>query len=158
MKLLLRVHLVLGLLVSLPLLGWAASGLFYALPGQVAGGATYAPIDAARVRVGPAQALAAANALAGRALPITALTLEEKDGALAWEAIGGLGMDSVTVDAVTGAARLTAPPDARTRFFRQAHFWWFAGRAQTALLALFAALSCASVVSGLWLATRRIRA
>lgn len=154
---LVRLHLLLGLAVSLPLLLWSSSGFLYALPGQVQGGATYAAIDPARVRISPADALARASAFAGRPLPITALTLEQKNGRVAYEAIGGLGMDSVTVDAETGAGALTAPPSRRTQFFRQAHFFWFAGRAQVPLLAGAALLSFASAVTGLLLATRRLR-
>lgn len=157
MRLLLRVHLVLGLAVSVPLFFWSLSGLVYALPGAVEGGGSYAAIEPARLQVGPAQALRAANLFAGRPLPITALTLAQKDGRLAWEAVGGLGMDSVTIDAGSGTAALTAPPSAATRFFRQAHFLYFSGRAQVPLLLLFAALSCCSVLSGLWLATRRLK-
>jgi len=158
MRILLRLHLVLGLLVSVPLFCWSLSGLLYALPGAVESGPAYAAIEPARLRVAPAEALAQADRFAGRALPITALTLALKDGRLAWEAVGGLGMDSVSVDAESGQAGLTARPGAATRFFRQAHFFYFAGRAQVPLLAFFAALSCASVVSGLALAARRLGA
>lgn len=151
-----RLHLLLGLAVSVPLLLWSSSGFLYALPGQVAGGAAYSAIDPARVRISPAEALRRASDLAGRPLPITALTLAQKDGRVAYEAIGGLGMDSVTIDAETGVAALTAPPSRRTQFFRQAHFFWFAGRGQLPLLAGFALLACASVATGLCLATRRL--
>lgn len=156
MRCLLRLHLVLGLAVSVPLFFWSLSGLVYALPGAVESGGAYAAIEPARLRISPGDALARANQFAGRALPITALTLAQKDGQLAWEAVGGLGMDSISVDAKSGKATLTAPPSAATRFFRQAHFFSFAGSAQVPLLALFAALSCCSVLSGLALAARRL--
>ncbi len=154
---LVRIHLALGLAVSTPLFFWALSGLLYALPGQVDGGGAYAAIDPSRLRLDPAEALRRASELAGRPLSITALTLQQRDGRLAYEAIGGMGMDSVTVDAETGAVQLTSPPRPLTRFFRQAHFFWFAGRLQIPLLVLCAALSCASVLSGLLLALRRLR-
>ena len=157
MRFLLRVHLLLGLAVSVPLFFWSLSGLVYAMPGAVEGGGSYAAIEPARLEIDPAQALRAASLFAGRPLPITALTLAQKDGRLAWEAVGGLGIDSITIDAESGAASLTAPPRAATRFFRQAHFFYFSGRAQVPLLLLFAALSSCSVLSGLLLATRRLR-
>ena len=158
---LVRIHLALGLAVSAPLFFWALSGLLYALPGQVSspeggGGGAYAAIDPARLLVSPTEALRRASDFAGRPLPITALTLQQRDGRVTYEAIGGLGMDSVTVDAETGAAALTAPPRPLARFFRQAHFFYFAGRFQILLLASFAALSCASVLTGLLLASRRL--
>ena len=155
---LVRIHLALGLAVSAPLFFWSLSGLLYALPGQVDGGGAYAAIDPSRLKVGPGEALRRASEFAGRPLPVTALTLQQRDGAVAWEAIGGMGMDSVTVDAETGAARLTPAPRPLTRFFRQAHFFWFADRLQVPLLVLCAALACGSVLSGLLLAARRLAA
>jgi uncharacterized iron-regulated membrane protein len=151
-----RIHLALGLAVSVPLLLWSASGLVYALPGQVLGGASYAAIEPGRIRILPDEALRRASAVAGRTLPTTALTLEQKDGRLAYEAVGGLGMDSITVDAESGAAALTPPPPALTRFFRQAHFFAFAGRAQVPLLAGCALLALCSVLTGLLLAARML--
>jgi uncharacterized iron-regulated membrane protein len=154
---LVRLHLALGLAVSVPLFFWALSGLVYTVSSSEDGGGAYAAIEPSRVRLGPAEALRRASDFAGHALPITALTLQQRDGRATYEAIGGLGMDSVTVDAESGKASLTAPPRPRTRFFRQAHFFYFAGRLQIPLLAAFAALSCASVLSGLLLASRRLR-
>ncbi len=139
----------------MPLFFWALSGLLYALPVSSVAGSSYAAIDPARLLVAPPEALRRASDFAGRPLPVTALTLQQRDGRLSYEAIGGLGMDSVTVDAETGAASLTAPPQPLTRFFRQAHFFYFAGRFQIPLLVFFAALSCASLLSGLLLAWRR---
>jgi len=66
-------HLILGLLVSIPVLAWALSGFLYALPNTVEGG-TVEKIDAARVKITPAEAIAKANELAGKKLPTTALT------------------------------------------------------------------------------------
>jgi hypothetical protein len=72
-------HLILGLLVSIPVLAWALSGFLYALPNTVEGG-TVEKIDAARVKITPAEAIAKANELAGKKLPTTALTLLMKTG------------------------------------------------------------------------------
>ena len=56
-----------------------------------------------------------------------------RDGRPVWEAIGGLGGSSLLVDAESGDVRATPPADARTRFFRTAHFWFFAGSSQVAV-------------------------
>lgn len=143
-----RVHLVLGLLVAVPTFFWAASGLLYSLPGQVEG-STYARIDPAQVRVPAAEALR----LAGR--PVSALTLQNRNGREEWSAVAG--MEEVRVDARTGAVE-KAQAGARTAFFRQAHFWWFLGGAQRIAIPLFALLSCASSLTGLWLARKALRA
>jgi hypothetical protein len=45
----------------------------------------------------------------------------------------------------------TPPPRALTRYFRQAHFYFFAGSWQVTALILFAALACISAISGLYL-------
>jgi len=74
-----RAHVWLGLAVAVPVLLWASSGLLYALPGAVEGGQVEA-IDAARVRVPPGEAMRRADEFAGRALPVTALTLLMRDG------------------------------------------------------------------------------
>jgi len=137
-----RVHLVLGLLVALPLLAWTSSGLLYSLPNQVQG-ARYGHIDFAQVRVGPREAAL----LAGK--PLSALTLQFRDGHTEWDAIAGL--DELRIDAGTGAVEAVRV-DGRTAFFREAHFWWFTGGAQRWLVPLFALLACASSLSGLLLA------
>lgn len=80
MKALYRIHLVLGLIVSLPLLGWTTSGLWSALPTTAGGGTVYAAISTDRILISPAAAIERARAFAGKPLPITALTLEQKDG------------------------------------------------------------------------------
>ncbi|HVQ56742.1 MAG TPA: PepSY domain-containing protein, partial [Pyrinomonadaceae bacterium] len=98
-------HLILGLLVSIPVLAWALSGFLYALPNTVEGG-TVEKIDAARVKVSPAEAIAKANELAGKQLPTTALTLLMKDGRPQYQSIGGLGADSIFIDAETGEAKM----------------------------------------------------
>jgi uncharacterized iron-regulated membrane protein len=157
-----RAHIWLGVAVAVPVLAWASSGLLYAWPGAVEGGAVET-IDASRVRVGATEAIARANAFAGRELPTTALTLLTREGRPVYQSIGGMGADSLLVDAETGEVSKTPPPDAKTRYFRQAHFYFFAGRAQVPLLVLISALACLSAASGiylnlaLWRARRRAR-
>ena len=52
-----QLHIFLGVLVAIPVLAWALSGLLYAWPNTVEGG-VIENIDAARVAVTPADALA----------------------------------------------------------------------------------------------------
>ena len=156
-----RAHIWLGLIVAVPVLAWATSGLLYAWPNAVEGGQVEA-IDAARVRVTPVDALERAHAFAGRRLPLTALTLLVRDGRPVYQAVGGMGADSLLIDAETGAVVRTPPPGALTRYFRQAHFYFFAGHWQVPLLVLFSALASASALSGIylnwqWWRTRALR-
>jgi len=159
-KFIYQTHLILGLLVSIPVLAWALSGFLYALPNTVEGG-TVEKIDVVRVKVTPAEAMASANELAGKTLPTTALTLLMKDGRPQYQSIGGLGADSIFIDAETGVAKMADPPSAKTRFFREAHFYFFAGSWQVTLLLVFSALACLSAISGIYLSivywTRQIR-
>lgn len=156
----LRVHIWLGLLVSVPVLAWAVSGFLYALPNTVEGGKVEV-IDRNRVRIGPAQAIGRANDLAGRELPTTALTLLMKDGKPYYQSIGGMGADSILINAETGEVLKTPPPNLATRFFRQAHFYYFAGSWQVTLLLVFSAIASLSAITGIylncvyWLAPRR---
>src|ERR1051325_5543617 len=143
MRLIYRVHTWLGLVVALPVLAWGSSGLLYAWPEAVEGGKVER-IDAARVKVSPQEALSRASEFAGRELPTTALTLVMRGGRPVYQAVGGMGADSLLVDAETGAVIKTPPPGMLTRYFRQAHFYFFAGRWQVPLLVLFSALSCLS--------------
>ncbi|HVF57532.1 MAG TPA: PepSY domain-containing protein [Pyrinomonadaceae bacterium] len=145
-----RAHIWLGLLVSIPVLAWASSGLLYAWPGAVEGGKVEA-IDAARVRIGAPEAMRRAHDFAGRQLPTTALTLLMRDGRPVYQSIGGMGAGSLFIDAETGEVRSAPPPDARTRYFRQAHFYYFAGSWQVPLLILLSALACLSAASGIYL-------
>lgn len=145
-----QLHLILGLFVSIPVLAWALSGFMYALPNTVEGG-TVEKIDAVRVKISPAEAIAKANELAGKALPTTALTLLMKDGRPQYQSIGGLGADSIFIDAETGEARSSEPPTWRTSFFREAHFYFFAGGWQVTLLLIFSALACLSAITGIYL-------
>jgi uncharacterized iron-regulated membrane protein len=145
-----QLHLVLGIVVSIPVLAWALSGFLYALPNTVEGG-TVEKIDAARVKVAPADAMSRANELSGKTLPTTALTLLMKDGRPQYQSIGGLGADSIFIDAETGVASFSQPPTLKTRFFREAHFYFFAGGWQVALLLVFSALAALSALTGIYL-------
>ncbi|MDQ3648989.1 MAG: PepSY domain-containing protein [Acidobacteriota bacterium] len=145
-----RAHIWLGVVVAVPVLLWSSSGLLYAWPGAVEGGKVEV-IDAARVRVSATEALDGAHRFAGTRLPTTALTLLMRDGRPVYQAVGGMGADSLLVDAETGAVIKTPPPGAKTRFFRQAHFYYFAGSWQVPLLILMAALACLSAISGIYL-------
>ncbi|MEP7212650.1 MAG: PepSY domain-containing protein [Acidobacteriota bacterium] len=149
-KLIYQVHLLLGVAVSIPVLAWALSGLLYALPNMVEGG-TVEQIDSVRVKVSPPDAIAKASELAGKQLPTTALTLLMKDGRPQYQSIGGLGADSIYIDAETGAAKMSEPPTWKTKFFREAHFYFFAGSWQVTLLVFFSALAALSAASGIYL-------
>lgn len=149
-KFIYQAHLLLGVVVSIPVLAWALSGLLYALPNTVEGG-TVEKIDATRVRVAPPEAMAKANELAGKQLPTTALTLLMKDGRPQYQSVGGLGADSIFIDAETGDASFSKPPTLKTRFFREAHFYFFAGSWQVTLLVIFALLTALSAATGIYL-------
>lgn len=149
-KLVYQLHLFLGMIVSIPLLAWALSGFLYALPNAVEGG-TVEKIDVGRVKVTPGEAMVMANTLAGKQLPVTALTLLMKDGRPQYQAIGGLGADSIFIDAETGEASFSKPPGWKTRFFREAHFYYFAGSWQVGLLLAFSGLAALSALTGIYL-------
>lgn len=149
-KFIYQTHLILGILVSIPVLAWSLSGFLYALPNTVEGG-TVEEIDASRVKIAPPEAIAKANELAGKQLPTTALTLLMKDGKPQYQSIGGLGADSIFIDAETGLAKMADPPTARTRFFREAHFYFFAGTWQVTLLLVFSGLAALSAITGIYL-------
>lgn len=145
-----QIHLWLGIFVSIPVLAWALSGFLYALPNTVEGGKVDV-IARERVRVTPAEAIEKAHRFAGRTLPTTALTLLMRDGKPYYQAVGGMGMDSILVNAETGEVLVTPPPNLATRFFRQAHFYYFAGSWQVPLLVLFSLLACLSAATGIYL-------
>jgi uncharacterized iron-regulated membrane protein len=145
-----RAHTWLGIVVAIPVLAWASSGLLYAWPNAVEGGKVET-IQPSKVRIAPAEAMARANAFAQRQLPTTALTLLMRDGRPMYQAVGGMGANSLLIDAETGTVVQTPPPGPLTRYFRQAHYYFFAGSWQTPLLIIFAALACISAVSGLYL-------
>lgn len=145
-----QLHLWLGLFVSIPVLAWALSGFLYALPNRVEGGKVDT-IDQSRVKISPVEAIQSAHKFAGKILPTTALTLLLRDGKPFYQVIGGMGMDSILVDAETGEVLITPQPNLATRFFRQAHFYYFAGSWQTPLLVIFSLLACLSAASGIYL-------
>ena len=145
-----QLHLWLGLFVSIPILAWALSGFLYALPNAVDGG-TVEKIDSSKIKINPDEAMRKANELVGEILPTTALTLLMKNGKPVYQSIGGLGADAVFIDAETGEAQMSAPPTLKTQFFRQAHFYYFAGSGQIALLILFSFLACLSALTGIYL-------
>ena len=149
-KVVYQLHLFLGLIVSIPVLAWALSGFLYALPNMVEGGMVE-KIDASRIKTSPSEAIAKANELAGKTLPTTALTLLMKDGRPQYQSIGGLGADSIFIDAETGEARMSEPPTWKTRFFREAHFYFFAGSWQVTLLIVFSLLAALSASTGIYL-------
>lgn len=145
-----RTHIWLGLVVAVPVLAWASSGLLYAWPSAVEGGKVEV-IEASRVRLSAPDAMARANEFAGRRLPTTALTLLMRGGRPVYQAIGGMGADSLFIDAETGSVITQPPPRVLTRYFRQAHFYYFAGVWQVPLLILMSALACLSALSGIYL-------
>jgi uncharacterized iron-regulated membrane protein len=145
-----KLHIWLGLIVAIPVFAWASSGLLYAWPSAVEGGKIES-IDTTRVLVSPSDALAKAGEFAGRKLPTTALTLLMRDGRPVYQAVGGMGADSLLIDAETGVVAKTPPPGFLTRYFRQAHFYFFAGSWQVPLLIAVAALAGISALSGLYL-------
>lgn len=148
-----RIHTWLGMIVAVPVLAWASSGLLYAWPNTIEGGKVET-IQASMVLITPAEAMARANQFAGRQLPTTALTLMMREGKPVYQAIGGMGADSLLIDATTGMVIKTPPPGLLTRYFRQAHFYFFAGSWQVTLLVVLAALACASALSGIYLTAR----
>jgi len=145
-----RTHIWLGLIVAIPVLAWASSGFLYAWPNAVEGGKVES-IDTTRVRVLPSDALTKASEVGGRKLPTTALTLLMRDGRPVYQAIGGMGADTLLIDAENGTVIKTPPPGALTRYFRQAHFYFFAGAWQVSLLVALSALAGVSALSGLYL-------
>lgn len=145
-----QLHLWLGLLVSIPVLAWALSGFLYALPNTVEGGKVDT-IDQSRVKVAPNDAIQKAHEFAGKTLPTTALTLLMRNGKPYYQAVGGMGMDSILIDAETGEVLITPQPGLATRFFRQAHFYYFAGSWQIPLLIVFSLFACFSAITGIYL-------
>ena len=145
-----RAHIWLAFIVAIPVLAWTTSGLLYAWPNAVEGGKVET-IDATRIRIAPSDAMLKANEFSGRKLPTTALTLLMRNGRPVYQAIGGMGGDSLLIDAETGAVIVTPPPGALTRYFRQAHFYFFLGSWQVPLLIAFSGLAGLSAISGLYL-------
>lgn len=145
-----QLHLILGLLVSLPVLGWSISGFFLALPPGAVSGEPYQAIEPARLSVSPAQALEIAQKQQGADSKITSLSLEQRGGKAVYSAFGSGG--GILIDASTGVVSKPPPTPPSTKLLRHAHFYNFAGSWKTAILLLFSLLSACSTLSGLWLA------
>ena len=145
-----RTHIWLGLIVAIPSFAWATSGLLYAWPNAVEGG-KIETIQSVRVQITPYQAMQRADQFTGRKLPTTALTLLMRDGRPVYQAVGGMGADSLLIDAENGVVIKTPPPGLLTRYFRQAHFYFFAGSWQVPLLITLSALTGLSALSGIYL-------
>jgi uncharacterized iron-regulated membrane protein len=143
-------HTWLGLIVAIPVLAWTSSGLLYAWPNAVEGGKIES-IAATRIRISPQDALRRTDEFAGRKLPTTALTLLMRDGRPVYQAVGGMGADSLLIDAETGDVIKAPPAGILTRYFRQAHFYFFAGSWQVQLLIAVSALAFLSALSGAYL-------
>jgi uncharacterized iron-regulated membrane protein len=62
-----------------------------------------------------------------------------------------MGADSLLIDAENGTVIKTPPPGTLTRYFRQAHFYFFAGTWQIPILVGLSALAGVSALSGLYL-------
>ena len=145
-----RTHIWLGLFVAIPVLAWTSSGLLYAWPNAVEDG-KIETITPARVEITPREALQRADQFAGKQLPVTALTLLMREGRPVYQAVGGMGADSLLIDAATGDVIKTPPPGMLTRYFRQAHFYFFAGSWQVPLLITLSGLAGLSAMSGIYL-------
>jgi uncharacterized iron-regulated membrane protein len=145
-----RSHIWLGLFVAVPVVAWTSSGLLYAWPNAVEGGKVES-IAGHQVRVTPAEALRLSDEFAGRKLPTTALTLLMRGGRPVYQAVGGMGADSLLIDAETGQVMPAPPPGVLTRYFRQAHFYFFAGSWQVPLLVATSSLALLSALSGVYL-------
>ena len=143
-------HTWLGLIVAIPVLAWTSSGLLYAWPNAVDGG-KIENIAATRIRISPEDALRRADEFAGRKLPTTALTLLMRDGRPIYQAVGGMGADSMLIDAQTGDVIKAPRPGTLTKYFRQAHFYFFAGSWQVQLLIAVSAQAVLSALSGAYL-------
>lgn len=152
-----RTHIWLGLFIAIPVLAWTSSGLLYAWPNAVSGG-TIESIATERVRITPAQAQQRANDFAKKKLPTTALTLLMREGRPVYQAVGGMGADSLLIDAETGLVLKTPPPGILTSYFRQAHFYFFAGSWQVPLLFAASGLAFLSAFSGMYLNIKLWRA
>ena len=101
-----RLHIWLGLIVALPVLAWSLSGFIYSLPSSVEG-SKYAAINSDEIRIGPKQAIESARRFAGDELPVSALTLQNRNGRIEYQAVSGVR--SILIDAATGEV-FDSPP------------------------------------------------
>ncbi|MDH3492912.1 MAG: PepSY domain-containing protein, partial [Acidobacteriota bacterium] len=70
-------------------------------------------------------------------------------GAVEYNAISGVR--SILINATTGEVIDSPQPSLATRFFREAHFYFFAYPYNAVLTGIFSALACLSVLSGIYL-------
>ncbi len=143
-----QAHIWLGIFVAIPVLLWSFSGFLYALPDTVEGN-KYEAIDQAKVKIGSSEAIEKAIDFAGTELPVSSLTLQMKNGVVEYQAISGV--QSISINAETGEVVKTPPPTLATRFFREAHFYFFLYPYNTVFTAVFSLLACLSVISGIYL-------
>jgi uncharacterized iron-regulated membrane protein len=141
-------HLWLGLIVSIPVLAWSFSGFLYSLPDTVEG-SKYEAIDQKRVKIDANAAIDKAREFAQTDLPVSALTLQKRNGIVEYQAISGI--QSIQINAETGSVIKTPAPGLSTRFFREAHFYFFAYPYNALLTGFFSLLACLSVISGIYL-------
>ena len=147
-KFIYRAHIWLGLIVAIPVLAWSFSGFLYSLPDRVEG-SKYEAIDQSRVKIDSNSAINKAREFAGTDLPVSALTLQKRNGIVEYQAISGV--QSIQINAETGTVMKTPPPGLSTRFFREAHFYFFVYPYNAVLTGLFSLLACLSVISGIYL-------
>ena len=143
-----QAHIWLGLIVSIPVLAWSFSGFLYALPDTVEG-SKYEAIEQSKIRVGASEAIEKARQFANSDLPVSALTLQKRNGVVEYQAISGV--QSILINAETGNVMKTPSPSPATRFFREAHFYFFAYPYNSFLTGVFSALACLSALSGIYL-------
>jgi hypothetical protein len=144
-----KIHLILGLLVSLPVLGWSISGFFLALPPAKNSSEAYQAIEVSKVLLTSADALRIANDQLGPGANITSLSLEQRGGSSFYSVFGSGG--ALRIDATTGQVRQPVATPTSTNLLRHAHFYNFAGRWRTMILLLLSALSACSTLTGLML-------
>lgn len=142
-----RLHILLGVVVSLPILAWSVSGFFLALPPGTVSGEPYRVIETSRILISPAQAADIVTRAVGGESTITSLGLEQRGDFIRYTAFAS--GQSYWVNAETGEVSQPPPPSPRTRWVRQAHFYNFAGSHRIAILALFSVLAALSAGSGL---------
>lgn len=150
-----RLHILLGIVVSVPVLAWSLSGFFLALPPGSVSGEAYRVIETERIKVSPAMAAAIVTTKVGGKSTITSLGLEQRGEFLRYSVFAG--GQSYWVNAESGELSQPPPPSPRTRWVRHAHFFNFAGSHRTLILVGFSLLAALSVASGLLLVATEVR-
>jgi uncharacterized iron-regulated membrane protein len=144
-----RLHLGLGLIVSLPVLAWSLSGFLLAIPPGVVEGEPYRVIVPELAALTPAAVMEAVDNHLGKPAELTSMSLEQRGDRARYSVFGKNG--AFLVDAQTGLVSNPPPPSRKTKWVRQAHFFNFAGSWNTALLLFFSLVSALSTLSGLCL-------